>query len=763
MMIARLFKRKAAGAVICLSILLIGGVKVQADEFTLISAVPDDVFICVAGRGNAEREFIEEYWQEVISALCESGIGADLMGIVGGMFDEQDRSQLDRLTELAEQLYEGVDWSALAGGEMVFAERLAEASRLGDKMTVGAPDVVWLMRGPADGVEKNYTGLVAILETIVAEVNKAAEKEVLAVARSSSRGASLASANLTGSNLRGPFLPITVGRRDDVILITLGQRMLDDVLNLLAGTSDKTALSATPRFKTAFAGLPEAEDGLTFFDMQNLLTSLQAIGDLALAEMVPHGPTGQTVKTAMTSEAAPVFNEAFQAYEAGDMEKALEGMLKATTLAPADSGIQYNVACMHALLGHREKALTWLERAVDDGFSDPNKIANDADLDSLRSEPRYSAALAKAKQGASGGGGRAEMVKRIIDRILDIPGMMDYAATVLYTEGYSTYCDSVIALTEDAKSKPFYPVLGNRAPMANFDRYLPAETVSFTIAGGIDLDALYTFIEDTVGMVGPEGEALLAQWEVIQKDIGFDVRKDLLSWIQGDSISVTMEGEGGTAWVSLTKVSDEAAAREKLAAALEAIPAAMSKLTALNPNPMMAMMIVRISPTSNDRLTGFSDIFLPMQPQPVVAGVADGHLIFGSSAEAIVICLATAKGEHPNLRENPRIMAEALIPSGSFTSMSWQDRRNIGQEVATVFGMVSAVGMIPAAMIPDPQAQQVVGSILQIVGKLGAVAVKVDFYKSVASNTTFDGRVWRARSVTHYRSPAERTAAADGV
>ena len=763
MMIARLFNRRATSAAICLSVLLVSGVKARGDEFTLISAVPDDVFVCVAERGNAEREFVEQYWQEVISALCASGIGADLMGMVGGLMDGQDQGELDRLTELAERLYEGVEWGAMAGGELVFAERLADASRLGDPMAVGTPDVVWLMRGHHDGAEKNYAGLVAILETIVAEVNKAAEKEVLAVARSSSRGASLASANLTDSNGRGPFLPITVGRRDDVILITLGQRMLDDVLNLLAGTSDKTALSATPRFKAAFASLPEAEDGLTFFDMQNMLTSLRGIGDLVLGKMGPHGPGDQTLNTGQNSEATAISNEAFATYQSGDTEKALEGMLKANALAPADSRILYNVACMHALLGHREEALTALEGAVDGGFHQPEHMADDPDLDSLRSDPRYIAALANAKQGPSGDKAKVQMVKRMIDRILDVPGMMDYAATVLHTDGYSTYSDSVTVLTEDAKSNPFYPVLGNRGPLANFDRYLPAETVSFSISGGIDLDALYTFIEDTVRMVGSEGEVLLAQWEVIQKEIGFDVRKDLLSWIQGDSVTVTTEGEGGVATVWLLKVSDEAAAREKLAAALEAIPAGMSKLTALNPNPMMAMMTIRISPTTDDRLTGFSSIFLPMQPQPMVAGVADGHLIFGSSEEAVVTCLATAAGEHPNLRENPQIMAEALVPSGSFFSMTLQDRRNIGQEIAAGLGMVSFVGGMGAAFVPDPQAQKVIAGITQIAGKLGMVALKVDFYKSVASNTTFDGRTWRSRSVTHYRSPAERTAAAGGV
>ena len=355
--------------------------------------------------------------------------------------------------------------------------------------------------GPAEGAEKNYKGLVAILETIVAEVNKAAEQEVLTVARTSAQGATLASVNLTGSVKDAPSMPITVGLRNDVILITMGQQILDDVLSLQAGTSSKTALSKSPRFKAAFASLPEAEDGLTFFDMKNMLTSMRAIGDLVLSEIEPHGPSGQTLHTGQSSEATAISAEAMGAYNAGDMEKALEVMLKANAVAPEDSKILYNVACFHALLGHREEALTALEGAVDGGFYEPGHMADDSDLDSLRSDPRYSAALAMAKQRAGGGdghGGQAEMVKRLIDRLLDVPGMMDYSAEVLHTDGYSTYSDSVIALTADAKSKPFYPVLGNRAPMANFDRYLPVETISFSISGGIDLDALYTFIVDTV-------------------------------------------------------------------------------------------------------------------------------------------------------------------------------------------------------------------------------------------------------------------------
>ena len=42
--------------------------------------------------------------------------------------------------------------------------------------------------------------------------------------------------------------------------------------------------------------------------------------------------------------------------------------------------------------------------------------------------------------------------------------------------------------------------------------------------------------------------------------------------------------------------------------------------------------------------------------------------------------------------------------------------------------------------------------------KLTPVVRKIDFYKSKAAHTTFDGQTWRSRGVTHYFSPAERAA-----
>ncbi|HYF14815.1 MAG TPA: tetratricopeptide repeat protein [Phycisphaerales bacterium] len=49
----------------------------------------------------------------------------------------------------------------------------------------------------------------------------------------------------------------------------------------------------------------------------------------------------------------------------------------------------YNAACANALLGRKDEALVWLERAIDAGFKDTGQIAKDTDLDSLRDDERF--------------------------------------------------------------------------------------------------------------------------------------------------------------------------------------------------------------------------------------------------------------------------------------------------------------------------------------------------------------------------------------
>jgi tetratricopeptide (TPR) repeat protein len=49
----------------------------------------------------------------------------------------------------------------------------------------------------------------------------------------------------------------------------------------------------------------------------------------------------------------------------------------------------YNIACDYAMMGEKEQAFKWLEKALDMGFRDLNLVRTDSDFDSIRTDPRF--------------------------------------------------------------------------------------------------------------------------------------------------------------------------------------------------------------------------------------------------------------------------------------------------------------------------------------------------------------------------------------
>lgn len=729
------------------------------DRFSLVRAIPDDVFFCTAGRHNAERAFLDQYWAEVFDALKATGIGADLMEFLASKLGEEERTAVEQLKERAKQLLDGVDWTALGGGEAVFAERFGKVIKVGDNITMMPPDMVFLIQGTQGSAGKNYEGLLAILHGIAAEINKATAQEIFLVETASKAGAKIASLNFLKAVPDVPPLPLTVALRGDVIIIALGSPILDDTLGLLDGNSDKKSLAATSRFKRAFAKLPTPEDEMTFFDMQALLDSIRPFIKDVVSEAAPdakdvYAPIPDDPKV------EEFHTKAVEAYRANDYQKALEYTQKEFQVAEGNARAMYNLACFNTLVGNTEEGLSWLEKAVDHGFHAPNQIATDSDLKALRQNERFLAALAKAKEKAAAGevqwGGQIEGLSK---RLMDVPGIVDYIAEVNYTDKYSVHTEQVTALVPDAAKHPIYPVFGKRRSVTNFDRYLPVETVAFSVDAGFDLDELYQFAVDTIAELGSEGREILQKWEELQEQNGVNLRKEILGLIHGEVITATIEQPLGTAWVGMLKVNDEEAARVKIATALDFLTANMPKLT--QQNPMLAMFAMRTEPCTHEKLDGFQNIAFGIQP-PFVCGIRDGYLILGTTADAVALCLATAAGEHPSIKENKEVMAEAVRPKGTFRSISFADKRNTGKDLAELVGAVSLAGGLAGAMIPDAENRQLLMKVLGMVAKLRPVFQKLDFYKSTSKCCSFDGKAWYSRSVTNYRPPPKR-ATAEGI
>ncbi|HEU5182171.1 MAG TPA: protein kinase [Candidatus Polarisedimenticolia bacterium] len=81
----------------------------------------------------------------------------------------------------------------------------------------------------------------------------------------------------------------------------------------------------------------------------------------------------------------------------GQKEKGFERARRAVAIDPTDTGTLYNVACLYSIDGQKEEAMTYLEKAVANGFAQKAWIENDDDLNNLHDMPRYKALLAKMK------------------------------------------------------------------------------------------------------------------------------------------------------------------------------------------------------------------------------------------------------------------------------------------------------------------------------------------------------------------------------
>ncbi|HEV8694079.1 MAG TPA: PHB depolymerase family esterase, partial [Lysobacter sp.] len=86
------------------------------------------------------------------------------------------------------------------------------------------------------------------------------------------------------------------------------------------------------------------------------------------------------------------------AYEQGDYDRAIEVGQKLAAMAPGDPNVPYNMACLYALKGDKEKGVEWFQKSADNGFANLVLATTDSDLASIRSEPGYAAALENVRK-----------------------------------------------------------------------------------------------------------------------------------------------------------------------------------------------------------------------------------------------------------------------------------------------------------------------------------------------------------------------------
>lgn len=100
------------------------------------------------------------------------------------------------------------------------------------------------------------------------------------------------------------------------------------------------------------------------------------------------------------AKVADLTQKLHQAYEKKNWDAAIAFGLEVENLDPKNSENLYNLACVYCLKGDAASGKKFLAKAVDAGFSEVTTIEKDEDFASIRSDPAFTAAVARVKDNA---------------------------------------------------------------------------------------------------------------------------------------------------------------------------------------------------------------------------------------------------------------------------------------------------------------------------------------------------------------------------
>jgi len=78
--------------------------------------------------------------------------------------------------------------------------------------------------------------------------------------------------------------------------------------------------------------------------------------------------------------------------------KAIAMFRKMTEVDPKQVIAYYNIACLHSKLNEKQEAVEWLQKAIENGYDNIEKIETDKDLDNIRGNPAYAELLHHLKK-----------------------------------------------------------------------------------------------------------------------------------------------------------------------------------------------------------------------------------------------------------------------------------------------------------------------------------------------------------------------------
>lgn len=373
-----------------------------------------------------------------------------------------------------------------------------------------------------------------------------------------------------------------------------------------------------------------------------------------------------------------------------------------------------------------------------------------ADFDALFTTIRglFDSALEKASGEVPQDADEINMVRALLDRLFDEVSFIDRSYTTIRWESeLRTVTETITTVNPEGTDSFIFQALANQGTFEEFHTLVPRDTQNFSFNSGINFLALYDGIKAAATDLIPEAGEGFAEFEAeLQKELGLDIRTDVLGWISGEMVSIALPSPpmGGQNAALMIGVSDQEKALDAISGGLSFIDEQLkgNGQAGLSMNPAPGKLGEK----------GFITLFHPFlamaQMTPVI-GVDDDYLVIGFTTHVLDQVYKTAAGEAPSIAENARFQAEGLTPDGPASAISYQDLEKAMLDMQMGLNMmVPMLGMAAAGAGPEGA---VLGQLVQSLQKVLPTLGQLNFFKSRASVTTFDGETWHMKSVTNYK------------
>ena len=356
-----------------------------------------------------------------------------------------------------------------------------------------------------------------------------------------------------------------------------------------------------------------------------------------------------------------------------------------------------------------------------------------------------------------GGDPEAQRVAELMDLLFDELSFLDYEVTVEYTEGNQNRTAAYGKVLPGAERKVFVKALSGGQPFENWQTWVPAEAISYSLNTGINLHPVYERVMALLEEKFPESEEALKQFEQLQKQYDVYLDRDILQAFSGEFVSVSLPAAapsllGGQDSVIALRCHKPKRIRELLHQLVDC----------LKEQPFAKSQQLELAEC--EQLEGFEELSATLLTafgvKPAV-GFRDGWMMVGSNASAVKKVLDARAGQGKTIADTEAFKRFNLKVEGPVQAIAYTNLAESTRGFARLLVQAGAVAQLVvgiAGIEADAEELEPVQEVLGLLPDVAKIVAKFDFLEEQVS-VTQDGDepgTYMRRSVILVRPPSGR-------